>query len=51
MVGHSGNLTAAIKACEAVDNSLKKLIENSFKSSFLEEEEKDIWIRKINNEN
>ena len=27
MVGHSGNLTAAIKACEAVDNSLKKLID------------------------
>ena len=32
MVGHSGNLTAAIKACEAVDNSLKKLIDAAQKT-------------------
>ena len=32
MVGHSGNLTAAIKACEAVDNSLKKLIDGAKKT-------------------
>ena len=35
MVGHSGNLTAAIKACEAVDNSLKKLIDEHKKKSNL----------------
>ncbi len=28
MVGHTGNLNAAIKACEAVDNSLKKLFDS-----------------------
>jgi adenosine deaminase len=27
---------------------IKKLIENSFKSSFLEEEKKESWLQKIN---
>ena len=27
---------------------IKKLIENSFKSSFLDEENKKIWLKKIN---
>ncbi len=28
MVGHSGNITAAIKACESVDNQVKRIVES-----------------------
>ena len=45
------NLIETSRSLNLNIEDIKKLIENSFKSSFLEEEEKDIWIRKINNEN
>jgi adenosine deaminase len=30
---------------------IKKLIENSFKSSFLEDKKKESWLKKLTNEN
>ena len=42
------NLIETSRSLNLNIEDIKKLIENSFKSSFLEEEEKDIWIQKIN---
>ena len=42
------NLIETSKALNLELDDVKKLIENSFKSSFLNEENKKNWIKKIN---
>ncbi len=42
------NLIETSKALNLNREDIKKLIENSFKSSFLEKEKKDKWLKKIN---
>ena len=44
------NLIETSKALNLDLQDVKLLIENSFKSSFLSEEEKINWLKKINNE-
>ena len=42
------NLIETSKALNLSIEDIKKLIENSFKSSFLDTEKKDKWLKKIN---
>ena len=42
------NLIETSKALNLNLEDIKKLIENSFKSSFLESEKKEKWLQKIN---
>jgi adenosine deaminase len=42
------NLIETSKALNLNREDIKKLIENSFKSSFLEKEKKEKWLKKIN---
>ena len=42
------NLIETSKALNLNLEDIKKLIENSFKSSFLENEKKEKWLEKIN---